>query len=148
MARYKASVETARPLEEVFAYVSDFSNTQEWDPGVAEAQRLDDGEVADGSEFRLVAVFMRRSNTLVYRVTEYEAPRLITLRAESPTIVSLDRITFELQGDGTRLTYDAALDLKGAMRIADPLLGLAFKRIGDRALAGMRKTLRTEQPVS
>jgi Polyketide cyclase / dehydrase and lipid transport len=33
MAHYNASVETPRPLDEVFAYLSDFSTTEEWDPG-------------------------------------------------------------------------------------------------------------------
>lgn len=141
MARYKAAVETDRPIEDVFAYVSDFSTTQEWDPGVERAERLDEGDIGVGSEFRLVAVFMGRRNTITYRVTEYEAPNLITLRGETPTVVSLDRITFERTDGGTRLVYDADLSLKGFMRIGDPLLGVAFKRIGDNALAGMRSRL-------
>jgi hypothetical protein len=37
MAHYNASVETPRLLHEVFAYLSDFSTTEEWDPGVVEA---------------------------------------------------------------------------------------------------------------
>jgi hypothetical protein len=39
MARYIASVETPRTRREVFTYLSDFSSTQEWDPGVHEADR-------------------------------------------------------------------------------------------------------------
>jgi hypothetical protein len=42
MARYKASVDTPHPPGEVFAYLSDFSTTEEWDPGVLEAERLRD----------------------------------------------------------------------------------------------------------
>ena len=40
MARYNASVYSPRPPGEVFAYLSDFSTTAEWDPGVVEAERL------------------------------------------------------------------------------------------------------------
>lgn len=40
MAHYRASIDTQQPREEVFAYLSDFSTTREWDPGVAEAERL------------------------------------------------------------------------------------------------------------
>ena len=58
MARYTATVETPRERRDVFAYLSDFSTTQEWDPGVAEAERLDDGPVAVGTRFRVVAEFM------------------------------------------------------------------------------------------
>ena len=38
MAHYTASIETPRPPAETFAYLSDFSTTQEWDPGVVEAR--------------------------------------------------------------------------------------------------------------
>jgi hypothetical protein len=54
MARYTATVETPRTRRDVAAYLSDFSTTQEWDPGVVEAQRLDDGPVGVGSRFRIV----------------------------------------------------------------------------------------------
>ena len=39
------------------------------------------------------------------------------------------------------MTYDAALTLKGLLRALDPLLGLAFKRVGDRAAAGLRAAI-------
>jgi hypothetical protein len=48
---------------------------------------------------------------------------------------------------GTRITYDAELSLKWPVKIADPLLRLAFNRVGDRALAGMRKMLGAQQPT-
>jgi carbon monoxide dehydrogenase subunit G len=148
MARYKASVDTPRPPGEVFAYLSDFSTTAEWDPGVVEAEQLGDEPVAEGSEFRLVADFLRRNTTLTYRIVEYDPPSAVTFRGENSSVVSLDRITFEPWDGGTRITYDADLALKGPVKLADPLLALAFKRVGDRALAGMRETLGAEQSVS
>ena len=147
MARYKATVDTPRPPDDAFAYLSDFSTTAEWDPGVVEAERLGNAPVAAGSEFRLVADFLRRKTTLTYRIVEYDPPSAVTFRGENSSVVSLDRITFEPWDGGTRITYDANLALKGPLGLADPLLALAFKRVGDRALAGMRETLGTEQPV-
>ena len=141
MAHYNASVVTPRPPEEVFAYLSDFSTTAEWDPGVVEAERLTEPPIGEGSEFRLLARFLGRETPLTYRVVEYDPPRAVTVRGENSTVVSLDRITFEPEGEGTRITYDAELSLKGPMKLADPLLGLAFKGVGDRALAGLRETL-------
>lgn len=141
MARYTASVDTAKSPAEVFDYLSDFSSALEWDPGVVEAERLGEGPIAVGTEFRLVAVFLSRRNTLTYTVTEYRPPELVTFRGENSSVVSLDTITFKAAQGGTHVTYDARLTLKGPMRIADPLLGLAFKRVGDQALAGMRAKL-------
>ncbi len=148
MAHYMASVDTPRPPDEAFAYLSDFSTTAEWDPGVLEAERLGEEPVAEGSEFRLVAEFLHRKTPLTYHIVEYDPPNAVTFRGENSSVVSLDRITFEPSDGGTRITYDADLALKGPFKLADPLLALAFKRVGDRALAGMRKTLGAKQPVS
>ena len=141
MASYRASVETSLPIQEAFAYLSDFANAAEWDPGVVQAQRLDQGQIGEGSRFRLVARFMGRDNELIYTITEFSAPDVVRFRGESPTVISDDRLSFETIAGGTRLTYDAQLTLKGALRLADPLLALAFKPVGDRALAGLRGRL-------
>jgi carbon monoxide dehydrogenase subunit G len=142
MARYLATVETPRDQQDVFAYLSDFSTTQQWDPGVAEAQRLDDGPIAVGSGFRVVAELMGRRTPLTYVVTALDAPHSITLRGENATVVSLDTIAFEQAADGgTRVSYDAELTLKGPLGLGDPLLRLVFSRIGDRAVAGLREAL-------
>jgi carbon monoxide dehydrogenase subunit G len=132
---------TPRPPEEAFAYMSDFSTTEQWDPGVASAKRLGDGPVGEGTEFALVARFLGRENAITYKVVELEAPISVTLLGENASVVSLDRVTCEPSGTGTKITYDARLTLKGPLRIADPLLALVFKRVGDRALAGLRATI-------
>lgn len=141
MARYKASVLSSRPRAEVFDYLSDFSTTAEWDPGVIEAERLDEAPIARGSEFRLLTEFLRRKTAIVYRIVAFDPPYEVAFRGENASVVSLDRITFEPAGAGTRLTYDAQLTLKGAAKLADPLLALVFRRVGDRALEGMRRAL-------
>ena len=141
MAHYNASVHTRQPPDEMFAYLSDFSSTQEWDPGVIEAERIGDAPVLEGTEFRLLASFLGRQTPLTYRIVEYDPPHAVTFRGESSTVVSLDRITFEPADGGTRITYDADLAPKGLFKLAGPLLGVAFKRVGDRALAGLRKTV-------
>ncbi len=146
MASYRATVDTPLSPAEAFAYLSDFSNAEEWDPGTVQAERLGDGQLGEGTEFRLVAAFLGRNTTLTYRIVEFDPPNAVTFRGENSTVVSLDRITFEPSDGGTRVLYDADLKLKGLLKLADPLLGLAFNRIGDSALAGMRKALGTRRP--
>lgn len=148
MAHYKATLETWLPSEEVFAYLSDFSNAEAWDPGTVQAERVDDGPIGEGSEFRLVAVFLGRESTIEYRVVQYDPPTTVIFRGENSTIISLDRVTVAALGNGARITYDARLTLKGLLKLADPLLALVFRRIGDRALAGMREALAFKQTES
>jgi hypothetical protein len=141
MAHYRASLDTPRPQEEVFAYLSDFSTTQEWDPGVIEAERLGSAPIGVGAEFRVVAEFLGRKTALTYRIVEYDPPHAVKLVGENSAVISEDMITFETATDGTRITYEANLELKAPLKIAEPLVKLAFNRIGDRGLHGLRRKL-------
>jgi hypothetical protein len=147
MAHYRAALDTQQSREDVFAYLSDFSTTAEWDPGVVRAERPNGAEVGEGTEFWLLAEFLGRKTPLTYRIVEYDAPTAVTFRGENSTVISRGRITFEAIPNGTRITYDADLALKGPLRIADPMSGLAFSRVGTRALAGLERTL-AKRPAS
>ena len=123
MARYVTTVTAPGSAEEVFAYLADFSTTAEWDPGVSEARRLTDEPLRVGARFHVVASFLGRQVALEYRTVDLvrEEPQQVVLRAETPTVVSLDTITVrELQGSGCEVTYDAQLKPRGVFRLADP----------------------------
>ena len=81
MARYVATVPSSKPADETFAYLADFTSTQEWDPGVLRGKRLDDGEIGIGSRFEITVKSLGRESSLVYEVTAYDAAaRRIVLR--------------------------------------------------------------------
>ncbi len=147
MARYLATIDTPMTPEQACAYLSDFANAGEWDPSVVQARRLGDGPPRLGSQFRLVARFLGRSNELTYTITEFDPPHAVSFRAESPTVISLDRISFGAHGGMTRVTYDARLTLRGPLRLIDPLLGLAFGQLARRALVGLRAALGAQAPA-
>jgi carbon monoxide dehydrogenase subunit G len=141
MPRYETTVHTPRPAPDVFDYLSDFSTTAEWDPGVTAARRLDSGPLGPGSRFSVTASFLGRDAELEYSITDYEPQRRVVLRGENATTVSLDEITFEPEAGGTLVGYSADLQLKGPLRVLHPVLGVVFKRIGDRAAGGLRRRL-------
>ncbi|HUO47835.1 MAG TPA: SRPBCC family protein [Acidimicrobiales bacterium] len=141
MARYHTTIHSRRRAQETFEYLSDFSTTAEWDPGVVEAERVSSGPVGLGSAFRVVASFLGRRVSLDYRVVEFEPNRRVVLRADAPTVCSVDEITVVPTDVGSVVTYDADLRVRGLFRLADPLLALAFRRIGDRARDGLVRAL-------
>lgn len=142
MASYETTVETRRPIDEVFAYLAEFSNTAEWDPGIVEAERLTHDELGVGTRFRVVSSTAGNQQTIEYEVTEFEPPNRVVLVGQTPRLRSIDVLTFtELDGGGTRVTYRADLALLGAARLADPVLHVAFQFIGRRADQGLREVL-------
>ncbi len=142
MAKASGTVESPLPSDEVFKRVADFSTTEQWDPGVVEAEKLTADGIDIGARFRIVARFMGRNSELVYEITEFEPGRRVVLRGENSTVLSVDEIIVEPNGAGSTVKYSADLTLKGPLKLLDPLLGKAFDGIAEKALAGLRDWLR------
>jgi hypothetical protein len=121
--------------------VSDLTRFSEWDPGVKRAVRVAGDGRSVGSAYDLT-VEAGGTTVLRYEVREIDAPRRILLLARTSRLTSLDEIRVEATAGGSRVTYDAKLTLNGLLGLFDPVLGLAFRRIGDRAAAGLRRALR------
>ncbi len=142
MSRYRGTVVSQRSATETFDYLAEFSNAGQWDPGVAGAERLDQGPVGLGSSFRLQVKISSRTFPLDYRVVVYERPHRVVLLAESATVRSEDTVTVVPRPDGgSILTYDAKLTLLGPLAHLNVFMPLAFRAIGDRGLAGLREVL-------
>jgi carbon monoxide dehydrogenase subunit G len=142
VATYRTTVSSPKPPAEVFDYLAEFSNAATWDPGVVEGEMASPGPVGPGSRFRLVAAFLGRRIPLEYRITAFERPARVVLQADDGMVRSTDEITVAPADGGSRVTYEAELRLAGPFgRVVDPVLGLVFRRIGDRAAAGLRATL-------
>ncbi len=141
MAHYVVHVQTPRTPPEAFEYMADLQNFAHWDPGVVSAHQIEGSTPALGAEYDVTVEGVPKPIVLRYRVIEFEPDRLVVARAENRFLTSLDRITIESGDNGTVVTYDARLTLNGPLALADPLLGLAFQRIGDRAAAGLIEAL-------
>jgi uncharacterized protein YndB with AHSA1/START domain len=63
-----------RPPEQVFSYLQDFTNTEEWDPGTVRTTR-ESGDGGVGTRYHNVSKFLGRETELTYLVEEADAPR-------------------------------------------------------------------------
>ena len=135
------TLQVPRSPEEVFAYLQDFTTTEEWDPGTVRTTRLE-GDGGVGTRYRNVSRFLGRETELEYVVEEADSPGRLRLRGENKTVVSEDTMTLKPAPGGTELTYRAEFTFKGVSRFVAPLLAPAFKRLGDEAEKGLRDALR------
>jgi uncharacterized protein YndB with AHSA1/START domain len=135
------SITLTKAPDEVFAYLQDFTNTEEWDPGTVRTTRID-GDGGVGTRYHNVSRFLGRETELTYLVEVADAPHRLRLRGENKTVVSNDIMTLQpTASGGTELTYRAEFEFKGAARFAAPLLAPALKRLGDEAEEGLRRAL-------
>lgn len=141
MPHYTTSVRTPWSADRAFEYLSDLEHFAEWDPGVKRAIHVAGTGPGVGSAYDVTVRSVGRDLTMRYETVALDAPRRIEVRAETATLLSVDVMTFVDEAGGCVVTYEADLSLKGALRLANPVLGLAFGRIGDRAAAGLRRAL-------
>ena len=141
MTTLHESIQTTLPIDETFAYVADFANAQEWDPGVASAERLDAGPVRLGSQYRLGVRIGRRVAPMEYRVSVFEPSTRVVLVGSGSGVSAVDEIRFARIAGGTRVDYTADIRLGGALRFIQPFLGRAFANLGRNAVEGMQRSL-------
>lgn len=146
MAHYVTAVQTAWPAEQAFGFMADVRNFERWDPGVHSVTVVQGDGPGLGAAYDVEVRTGPVPLVLRYEVVEWAAPHRLLLVARTRALQSIDEIRVEPADGGAVVTYDAQLDMRGALRIANPLLALAFGRIGDRAAAGLRRALGGEPP--
>jgi Polyketide cyclase / dehydrase and lipid transport len=144
MARYVTRLRTSRSRDEVFEYMADLRNFAQWDPGVRRVAQVEGDGGGPGAVFD-VTVGRRREQALRYRTAVFDPPHELLAVAKTRVLSSEDRITVDADGTGAIVTYDAVLRFNGLLRIASGMLNFVFKRIGDRASAGLCRALEGER---
>ena len=145
--RLDETITVERPLHEVFAYISEFSRIEEWDPAVARGLRLTEGALGVGSQFR---IDMKAGFSLRYTVIEWERDRRLLMTVDSKPFTAREEIFFTRTAAGTRVRYVATFEFVAPLaRILKAFPGL-MDRVGKSAMAGMRRALedRFEPPAA
>ena len=146
MARYHATVESRSPAAETFGYLATFSNAADWDRGVLAGEQLDAGPPRACSRFRLKVPFLGARMSLTYQVISFVPDREVVLHAANALLRSTDRIVVTGTADGSTVSYDAEVRLRGPMRLLDPLLRPGFRTVAERAAAGLAGALSRRPP--
>ena len=147
MPHYRTTVHTPWPAQRAFEYLSDLEHFAEGDPGVRRSVQVVGDGTSVGAGFDVTVKSVGRGMTLRYEIVALDPPVRVEVRAETGKLLSVDVMTFEPADDGGCLvTYDADLSLKSVFRLANPILAMVFRRIGDRAAAGLRRVLEGTAP--
>lgn len=135
------TVTTDAPISVAFDYLSDFTNSTEWDAGTVKTT-LNSGTGGVGTSYHNVSSFLGKETELTYVVEEFVKDAVYGLRGENKTVVAHDTMTFTATPTGgTEVHYKAVFEFKGIARFAVPFLGPAFRKLGDGAEKGMHDAL-------
>ena len=146
MIRIEHELVVERPLEDVFAYLSDPANVPEWQTGVVETTKEEEGGMRVGVRWREVRSFLGRRMEATLEAIAYEPGREFSLRAVSGPIPLQVRHLFDRADAGTRITVLAEGDPGRFARLGSRLIARAAERQLKDDLAELKRVLEERGP--
>ncbi len=140
MPSVERTITVQQPVDKVWAYLSDFTTTEEWDPPTVSTERTS-GDGGVGTTYHNVSKILGTEQDVDYVVTEHVEGSRIQLAGDAGSIKLLDTITFESTPDGTVVTYHAEFTPEGAAKLALPLMPVGLKILADRVAASLEEKL-------
>ena len=128
MAKLEISTVINRPVEEVFAFVSNYENLPKWNSLSSEVKKTSEGPIGVGTTYRTVVKFLGQRIEGETEVTEYEPNRSCAHKAKSGPFPVENRLTFERVEGGTRVSLMTEGEPGGFFKLAEPLLVSMLKR--------------------
>jgi uncharacterized protein YndB with AHSA1/START domain len=142
---FKTSVRIGRPIEDVFAFVSEPLNFPRWNSAVRAVRKTSAGGTAVGSTYAMERELPSGSARNELEIFVREHPTDFGIRTTSgPTPFSY-RYAFSAANAETVVQIDAVVELNGATALLGPLVARAVKRGVDDNFAELKRVL--EMPV-
>lgn len=141
MRSVTSSVTIDRPVEEVFAVLTDVEKTGRWFPGDVEEHWITPPPHGVGSRRRAVVTMFGRRMENEAEATEFDPPRRAAMRGISPNAPFVVGLDFRPTNGGTRVEVTSQIDLRGPARIASALVTWFYGRGWSRGLANLKRMM-------
>jgi uncharacterized membrane protein len=134
------TIEIRRPLEEVFAYLSNIENEGQWRPSIVDVKVTSGLPLRAGSTIRYVWKMMDQQIHLEARVTAFEANRGWTFESTSGSPV-IGYVACEPSNEGTKVTLGGETDLPGLLKLFTPIMRGMMIRQANSDLQNLKRLL-------
>lgn len=102
--QFEATAEINRPIEEVFAFLSEGTNDPKFSPRVQAITKTPEGPTAKGTVFTSSVKDAGMKTGRTFRITEFEAPHRIRWTETSKNTVTADEGGYDLESTGPGTT--------------------------------------------
>jgi uncharacterized protein YndB with AHSA1/START domain len=141
MIAFETSVGIQRPIQEVFAYVSDPRNLAYWNSAVQAVRPTAQGSSGVGSTYSMERQLPDGRATNQLEIVAHEPPHQFTIRTTAGPTPFLYRYRFAAQNGGTSLQLDAQVELDGVASLIPRLARHAVRKGVDDNLATLKLIL-------
>lgn len=136
-------IDIARPIEEVFSYITDPLQFPEWQLDVVSARRDDAGSRGVGSRFVTTRRVGRMQRTTTQEIIDVDEPRTWAARTIGGPVSLLAKVTVEPRGDTTRSRVTLSFDFagRGLGKFLAPLIRRMAAREAPKSLQNLKRRL-------
>ena len=141
MSRFTRRITIHRPIEDVFAVLTDVELSERWFPGDIEERWTSPPPHGVGSTRHAVVRMAGRSTENDAVVTEYDPPHLASISGTSPNAPFVGTFVFAREGESTCVEVTIDLSLRGPSRIVGPLFAAWYRRMWVQGLATLKRMM-------
>lgn len=141
MIKIRNSFQINRPVEEVFAFVTNIDKLPLWAGPVTEAKQTSEGPIGVGTTQTQTAQFLGRKVETNQEVTEYELNKKFSTKATSGPLPMEVRYTFESVDGGTMVQLEGDVAAGGFFALAEPIAGRMLQRQTDADAVTLKELL-------
>lgn len=139
MATGVFTIRLARPPVAIFPLISNLERAPEWVPDLIVVKKQTTGDIGVGTRYTDVMRVGNNTSTGKLEIIEYEPPRVFVHKGENGPSRFVTRFTLEPDGEGTLLTQEYTLRMRGLFRLLEPLVGGWLRRNTETALNNLGK---------
>jgi len=143
MLKFSADLRVNRPVDKVFAWLTDASNQGKFDKSSLRMELLTPGPWRSGSQFRELRNLGGRKTEVLSEIADLELKKRFVIRSKTGP-GWLGTWMFEPDGTGTKLHWTGQLSMKGFARLLEPLIGKQMRSQIDQQFSGLPKLIEAE----
>ena len=122
MKHIESSITINRPIDQVFAFVTDFNKATQWQAGIIEARITSNGSVGVGTTYTWVQQIVGQKMDTSGTVTAWDPPNRYEWKSTGGPVPVSGGVTFKVEGKGTVVTQYADAEPGGFFKLAEGLL--------------------------
>ena len=121
MAKAEINTTIKRPVEDVFAMVSNIENNPKWSSGVLEAKTTSVGPIGMGTTGHVVGKILGKRIESDSEITGFKQNRIFAAQSKSGPFPFRLSMTFDAVEGGTRVSGTIEAEPGGFFKLAEPL---------------------------
>jgi Polyketide cyclase / dehydrase and lipid transport len=128
MPKIAGAIVIDRPVDLVFDFATDERNEPLYNTALLQSEKVSDGPVGVGTRFHALHKSARRPVAMDVQITEYDRPRRMASRTTMSWSEVDGELTFEPDGDATKMRWAWDVHPKGLATLLWPFVGVMGRR--------------------